>query len=99
MELRRCERCAKPFGGYRADARFCSSPCRQAAYRARERELTVYFPDPDERDAARRFSAASEAEFEAALRLARRCGDLSRSGVVKALDVVTDIAVTGVQHG
>jgi primase-polymerase (primpol)-like protein len=37
-----CERCAGPLPlTARADARFCSSPCRQAAYRARRRAEQV----------------------------------------------------------
>jgi transposase-like protein len=30
---RRCERCSQPFEAARPEARFCSSKCRQSAYR------------------------------------------------------------------
>lgn len=33
-----CQQCGAEFGG-RADARFCSSPCRQKAYRARKASI------------------------------------------------------------
>lgn len=36
MELRACTSCGKSFKG-RADARFCSPPCRQQAYRQRSK--------------------------------------------------------------
>jgi hypothetical protein len=32
---RRCAKCGGPLASQRDDARYCSSPCRQAAYRQR----------------------------------------------------------------
>jgi predicted nucleic acid-binding Zn ribbon protein len=36
---RPCEECGRAFAPRRADGRFCSSACRQRAYRARRREI------------------------------------------------------------
>jgi hypothetical protein len=33
-----CERCGEPISGHRADTRYCSNRCRQAAYRHRHRQ-------------------------------------------------------------
>jgi hypothetical protein len=40
MRKKRCQQCEKDFEGTRADARFCSSACRQQAYRVRAEPAT-----------------------------------------------------------
>jgi hypothetical protein len=77
--------CGGPLRGYRADAAYCSSPCRQSAYRARQRVTAISVTEDDlpERDFIIAAACLSDDSFDQALAAARSAGDLSRRGVAR----------------
>lgn len=46
--MRRCDGCSEAIRGARSDAVYCSSACRQQAYRDRRRFRARWGDDPDE---------------------------------------------------
>ncbi len=71
--------------GYRVDTRYCSSPCRQRAYRARAHGVTDIAVTEGMSEEAFAAAAANltDEQFDEALAAARVSGDLSRSGVAR----------------
>jgi hypothetical protein len=69
---RRCQRCGRSLNGYRADARYCGSGCRAAAWRA---ALAVHSRSEWTPEAAEDFIQAALRKFPGSYELPATRGD------------------------